>query len=490
MSDFKVVILGAGISGLTAAYRLLRWNLDRPEGMPQLDVEILEASDRAGGVIASRLQESGTHEYVLEEGPDSIISAKPQGIELCEELGLGGRLIPTSKLNRKSKIARDGELHGLPEGFVMLAPSRLIPFAGTPLLSWHGKARAMMDLVLPRRSDDSDESVGQFVRRRFGCEIADRIAQPMVGGIYVGDIERLSARAAIANFVALEKRYGSVIAGLMSERGGNSQAASRTVSGARYSMFFSLDGGLSVLVDELVRRIGSSRIRFGRRVDSIVELKSARVRRWKVKTGEEEVDADAVISALPARHIAGLIGDVDSELAVELGSIQAASSCVINLMYRKADFPREPDCFGFVVPPGERRSVIAISFPGIKYTDREPPGFVSVRAFMGGVFAPSLLELSDEELIERARGDLEYFLGVKTAPLHTLVSRWKHSMPQYNLGHLERVDRIEKQVSRLEGFYLCGNSYRGVGIPDCIASATRATSLLVDRLEKSFAEIP
>ncbi|MBK9144091.1 MAG: protoporphyrinogen oxidase [Candidatus Melainabacteria bacterium] len=452
----KVAVLGAGITGLAAAHRMLA-------GPDSIELKVFESSDRAGGVIDTFRDESGT---VYEGGPDSFFNAKPEALELCRELGLESELIGLSEANRRSLVAHRGRLHPLPEGFVMLAPSRIGPYLDTPLISPLGKARCLMELALPRRLTPGDESVSDFVVRRFGREMLTNVVEPMVGGIYVGDVERLSARAAIPQFVEMEREHGSVIRALMKSRGNGSTA------GARYGLFSSLKGGMGRLVDRLVETIGSQRIAFGKEIGAVFRRDS----RWSLldASGAELGSFDAVIGCLPAQVSASLFSEVDRDLSEALSEIQAASSVVINLVFPAGSIESKVEGFGFVIPHNEVRSIIACSFTSNKFPERYGEDVHVLRAFLGGVRNEGVVEKSDDDLVALALGDLRDYLGISESPLISRVRRYRKSMPQYLVGHQERVERIERALAGLPGLFLAGSSYRGVGISDCVRSGDAA----------------
>ena len=456
----RIVIIGGGITGLAAAHRLVKRG--------QTEVVLLEAADRVGGVIHTQSRDG----FLLERGPDSFISEKPEAIELAREIGLESHLIETNQQHRRSFIVRNGKLRPVPEGFHLLAPAQLWPFITSDIFSWPGKLRMAIDLILPRRNTNGaiDESLASFVRRRLGREALERMAQPMVGGIYTADPERLSLRATMPRFLDIEKEHRSLILGMM-------RRATLGTSGARYSLFLSFDRGMQLLVDQLAARLPSGTVKLNTSVESVQydpTLKS-----WAIKTSQgEEISAGGVCITLPAYPAAQLLRSTNSALADELEAIPYASTATVNLGYKRADIPHPLNGFGFVVPFIENRSIIACTFSSVKFAGRAPEGHALLRAFAGGAMQPEMFELDEEEMIRRVRTDLQDLLGITQLPLFAEVARWKHSMPQYELGHLEKVKRINEHVSNLAGLQLAGNAYSGPGIPDCIRSATSAADAL------------
>ena len=481
----RVAIIGGGISGLAAAHRLIE--LDEA-GLLQIQVTLLEAGTRLGGIIRSESRDG----FLLERGPDSFISEKPETVSLARRLGVDSRLIETNPEHRRSFIVKHGRLRPVPEGFQLLAPSRLWPFVTSDIFSLAGKARIAADLFLPRKDANGnsdkrgDESLAHFVRRRLGNEALERMAQPMVGGIYTADPEKLSLRATMPRFLEMEREHRSIILGMW--RKGRSQAKRdhAGVSGARYGLFLSFDQGMQVLVDAATDRItagGSTRadIRLNTRVESIE--RNERDANWRILTNHgETLSADAVCLAIPAYAAASLLQAVNGKLAAQLRDINYASTATINLAYRRADVSHPLDGFGFVVPFVEKRTLIACTFSSIKFPGRAPDDHVLLRAFVGGALQPEIFALEESELIARLKTDIRELLGIVTEPLFTEVSRWQKSMPQYELGHIERVHAIENELGRMPNLALAGNSYKGAGIPDCIRSGESAADELFAKL--------
>ncbi|HEY2776215.1 MAG TPA: protoporphyrinogen oxidase [Candidatus Binatia bacterium] len=472
----RIVVVGAGIAGLSAAYRAHR--LAQEAGL-DVEVSVLEAGARAGGVIETAEQSGCT----MELGPDSIVTEKPWARALCEEIGLEERIIGTRGEFRKSFVALGRTLHPIPEGFFMMAPTRLAPFVGTRLFTWPAKLRMAADLVLPRRSDGADESLASFVRRRLGSQALERAAQPMVGGVYTADPEKLSLRATMPRFIEMERKHRSLILGLMESQRGGARAAARAegvASGPRYSLFISLDRGLSVLPRRLVEILPAASIR----TNTIVERIEHDDGRWKVYTLDECIDADAVCIATPAYAASRLVEGIAPELARSLNLVEYASAATVNLVYRRDDVPHPLDGFGFVVPAVEKRSLLACTFSSVKYQQRAAAGTVLLRAFVGGALFPDAYDQADDKMLGGVTRDLGELLGIKVAPRDVRIARWPRSMPQYNVGHLERVARIEEEAGRYATLALAGSAYRGVGIPDCVRSGEAAAERLVGAIKR------
>jgi oxygen-dependent protoporphyrinogen oxidase len=465
----KVVVIGGGISGLAAAHRLIERG-SQSKSAPE--VLLLEAGSRLGGVIRTERREG----FLIEGGPDSFISEKPEAVELAQRIGLASRLIETNPAHRRSFIVRGGRLHAVPEGFQLLAPSRLWPFVTSSIFSWTGKARMALDLILPRRAHPNgsdDESLAQFVRRRLGREALERMAQPMVGGIYTADPESLSLRATMPRFLEMERQDRSLIRAMWKQRRRARASEAKGTSGARYSLFLSFAEGMQALVDGINQRLSGVSIRLNTKAESLAF--DAATGRWQIFTSAEEmIQAEAVCLALPAYASAHLLRETSAQLARELEAIPYASTATVNLAYKRSDITHALDGFGFVVPLVERRSILACTFSSVKFTGRAPDNHVLLRAFVGGALQPEMFELGEEAMIEAVCRDLRQLLGSRKPPLFAQVERWPHSMAQYHLGHIERIGRIRQLTSAFPSLKLAGNAFNGAGIPDCIRSGETA----------------
>ncbi|MET0344326.1 MAG: protoporphyrinogen oxidase [Polyangiales bacterium] len=460
----RVAVIGGGISGLTAAFRLQQAGAE---------VDVFEAGARAGGLLGSERIDG----CVVETGADSILTEKPWALALAEDLGIGNAIIATRSQQRGAYVVHKGKLERVPHGFSLLAPTDFAAFVRSPLLSRQGKLRAGLELLLPRGlggEASDDESLESFVVRRFGRELFEQLAQPLAGGIYGADPARLSLRATMPRFLELERRHGSVIRGMRARmRAG--QPGEAQASGARYGLFAAFAGGMQDLVDGLTRPLGT-RVHTSRPVTSIDRDEEG----FHVIVRDESRCFDAVVMALPAHAASRVVRPLSAPLADLLGRIDYASAATITLSWPRYAIPHPLDAFGFVVPTIEHRGIIASTWASVKYAGRAPDGTALIRVFVGGHRGQHLVDHADDELIAIARRELSALIGVEAAPTFTKVVRYVRAMPQYHLGHLERVGRIEQAVHGIKGFALAGNAYRGVGIPDAVKSGEEAARKLIE----------
>ena len=424
----RIAVVGGGLTGLSAAHRLLELaeSANRPA-----DITLYEANDRVGGLFGTRTIDG----YTIETGADSFITNKPWGIDLCRRLRLDDQVIGTNQAYRRSLILHEGRPVPTPEGFDLLVPRKLRALLSSPFLSPVGNASVAAEAFVPPRTDGADESLASFVRRRLGQEALDRLIQPMVGGIYTSDPEKLSMLATIPRFVEMEREHGSLLKAVWKERASSSapSTADQVPSGARYSLFASLAGGMSDLLnalDERVRNGGSMHL--GTRVDAVHPAASGGYVLETADGGEHRFDA--AILALPSYVTAKLVSGWDAGLAELLGEIEYASSAIVVSGHRLADIAHPLDAFGLVIPHVEGRRILAVSFLSRKFPGRAPDGHIVLRTFVGGAMQPELLDRSDEELIALVRGELEEILGVTGEPTLAVVARYERAMPQYHVG--------------------------------------------------------
>ena len=462
------VVIGGGISGLTACYKLVAES--RKRDLP-LCVKLFEASQCLGGVIGT-IKQNGV---LMERGPDAFISTKPWARDLCQEIGIADQLVGTTNRYRRSFVVHNNNLHATPQGFYMMAPSMIIPLVRSPIFSLKGKLRMAMDLFLPPKDSDGDESLESFVVRRLGREVFERIAQPMIGGIYAADPSKLSLRSTMPQFHEMEQQYGSIIRALMARKKNSDQ---QDASGPRYSLFLSFQSGMQTLVEELNRQIPEDSIFTGTKVNQ-VELQPKK-NRWVVDFNQNQhIEADLVCIALPAFHIAEIIKSVSPKISDLLGSISYSSSITVNLAFRREQIGHPLDGMGFVVPAVERKSILACSFSSVKFDNRAPENIVLLRAFVDLAWESDIIDRSEKQIIELVLRDLNTLLGIRGSPVDVLVSKYDNAIAQYYLGHLDRVGQIESEVAKLPGLAFAGNAFHGVGIPDCINSAEKAVAKLL-----------
>ena len=453
--NVDVVVVGGGIAGLSAAYEL------RKRG---LSFVVLERAARTGGVILS--EEVGR--FVVDGGPDALLTQKPEGIALCEELGIAGRLVPT-KPPRLAFIQRDGRLHPLPASSVLGIPTRLGPFVRTGLFSWPGKMRMGMEIAIPARKESSDESIGSFMRRRFGNEAVTYLAEPLLAGIHAGDVDRLSIRALFPRFVETERTHGSLLRAF--RRQGPAKPSPDGV-------FRSFPGGMSELVAAVTKALPAESIRLGAAAQRISSGP------WTVEAADGTAySGRAMIVTSPAYVTADLLREVDGELARLCGDIPYASSGTIALGFPRSAVAHPLNGSGFVVPRVEGNGILAASWLSSKWPHRAPDDHVLMRAFVGGARDPEALRKTDDELVAMALAALGPMLGISGTPSLTRVYRFDRASAQHEVGHLDRMAAIDARLAARPGLFLTGSGFRGVGIPDCVADA-RATARKVSECLK------
>jgi protoporphyrinogen/coproporphyrinogen III oxidase len=484
-SVFRIAVVGGGISGLAAAHRILEHSKQHDR---TIDVHLLEAGGRLGGVIHTSERDG----FLLEGGPDSFISEKPWALSLCHRLGLETSLIGTGETHRRSFIVRQNKLQPVPDGFYLLAPTRIWPTITTPIFSWPGKIRMSADLFLPRRKRSSpteDETLASFVRRRLGHEALDRMAQPMIGGIYTSDPEELSLRATMPRFLDMEQEHRSLILAMWRQRQKMRHSQNHQAAGPRYGLFVSLNRGMVRLVEALRQRIPGDSIHLNTQVSAL--RKSSSGHRWILDlTNGTQLEADAVCLALAAFQSADLVQGFDIQLANKLRSIRYASTATVNLAYTLEDIPGDLEGFGFVVPAIEKREILACTFSHMKFTGRAPRNHALLRAFMGGALQPKAFDYEDPEMIRIVRRNLRELLGIEKPPLFALVERHAQAMAQYRVGHLDLVAEIEALANQHPTLQLAGNGFTGIGIPDCTRRGEECAGRLLEALEASSKDSP
>lgn len=488
-----VTIIGGGIAGLATAYYLQKKS--RENGIP-FDYSLIESAPRLGGKIATDQVDN----FVIEGGPDSFITQKPWATQLCRELGLTDRLIPTNDQRRNIYVLVRGRLVPFPGGYRLTVPTEFIPFALSPLISPLGKLRMGMELIIPPRREQGDESLADFIRRRLGSEALDKIAGPVMAGIYVADPERLSLQSTFPMFAEMEQKYGSLIKAMRASKksphgphangaGGRPIAhghsgGQSSAGGGPTSMFTSLRGGMQELVETLVAQLRgdvrlSSRVTKLRRVSSGFEvtLDSA---------PNQPLQTDAVVIATPAFVAADLLESVEPHLAALLRQVRYVSTATVSLGYRRADLGTYSDLngFGFMVPKSENRQILACTWSSTKFNHRAPADSGLLRVFVGGDNREHLVEkMPDEELFALVQSELKITMGITATPLVRRIFRWPKGNAQYDVGHLDRVTQMEQLAATIPGLYLTGSAFRGIGLPDCIKSALTTVEGLMSQVK-------
>lgn len=471
----RVAVVGGGITGLAAAQRLVSKS-------STAQVTLFEASRRLGGII--RTEEADG--FLIELGPDSFITNKPAGLRLCQEIGFTEQLISTDARYRRSLVLRNGQPMAVPDGFMLMAPAKPWAIMTTPVLSLGGKLRLLAEAFVGRKAAADDESLASFVRRRFGRQTLDRLVQPLVGGIYTSDPEKLSLKATMPRFLDMEQSHGSVIRATLAQQNSESAREGASGSGARYGLFASAANGLSSLIGCLeawLKKSGRVQFRTGSTITKISPPDGAQGK-WSVSTegsGAAE-DFDSVIITLPTHAAARLLPDQSCQgLTSLLKKIEYASSAIVVSGHKLSDFRNPMDAFGLVIPAIENRKILAVSFSSRKFPNRAPEGHILLRTFVGGAMQPQLLQMDDDTMVATVNSELKDIFGMSADPMFSEVVRYNNAMPQYHVGHLELIAQIEAAQAKIPGLQLAGSSYYGVGIPDSIASGQTAADRVLGK---------
>ena len=459
----RVAIIGGGISGLSAAYALEEY---RRSGVP-LDYTLYESSCQLGGVLRTERVDG----CVVEAGPDSFLTEKPWAADLCRSVGLGDQLIGSNDADRKTYILIRGRLVSIPDGLMFMVPTKILPTGLSPLFSWKTKLRMARELFYPPHAAGGDESVASFVDRHYGSEMVDRLADPLLSGIYGGEANALSVRAVLPRFAEMERTQGSLGRAMLTARKKVSQASKERPP----SLFTSLKNGMQSLVEGIVSRLSPSSLRTNVTVQTIRPEAGG----WIVSAAMQSDQFDAVILAVPTHRAALLLSSCSPEMSSELAAIPYTSSITVALGFGRDVRQSLPPGFGFLVPRSEGKHMLAATFVHNKFPYRALADRALLRCFFAGKGAESVWQLSDDQIVGIVRNELQQILGVRAAPHFARIYKWKSAMPQYGVGHLERLDRIERLGQGLPGLALSGNGYRGIGVPDCIRSGREAVAALV-----------
>lgn len=464
-------MIGGGISGLAAAYEIQQ--TARQQNLP-VALTLLEAEDRLGGKIKTDKIDG----FTIEGGPDCFIRQKPYAASLAEAVGLRDDLIGTNDDRRKTFVVNKGRLTPLPEGVMLIIPTKIKPFVTSPLFSWPGKIRMGMDFFVPPFKGSGDETVAQFVRRRLGTEALEKLAEPLLSGIHVSNPETQSLLATFPRFREMEQKHGNLIKGMLGER---NRSARQTGSHPKpASVFQSLRGGLGQLPEALEKALTGCTIHKNAKVELIERSDLG----YRLVLGSGRImQSDTVILAIPAYQAAALLRPLLPRAADALEAIPYVSTATVSFAYRKAYIERPLPGFGFVAPRTEKRKISACTISSVKFDDRAPDDSILLRCFVGGPGHEDMVNLSDEDIIRFAREELDALLGIRAEPVLARVYRWIKANPQYDLGHLERVEQIFTLIeSDLPGIHLTGSPYRGVGVPDCVRQGSETARKVISLL--------
>jgi oxygen-dependent protoporphyrinogen oxidase len=455
----RIAIIGGGISGLSAAFALEE---KRRAGVP-VEYVLFESSPRLGGVMVTDRVEG----CLVEAGPDSFISEKPWAADLCRKIGLGDQLIGSNDSERKTYILTKGKLVVMPDGLMFMVPTKILPTVFSPLFSLRTKMRMAAEWFHPPHKASTDETVAEMVERHYGAEMVDRLADPLLSGVYGGEASQLSVRAVLARFAEMEAKHGSLGRAMLAARkkmGGTGRPAS--------PLFTSLKAGMQQMVDGLLSRLDQNALRPSSRVELVTPQDGG----WTVSAGYQSDHFDALVLATPARAASSLLQLVDESLSRELSEIRYSSSVTVTLGYDEAVRRSLPPGFGFLVPRSEGLRMLAATFVHNKFPHRAPENRAIVRCFLGGSRDEAILDFTDDQILHIVRRELHEIIGLTAEPLFARVYKWKAAMAQYSVGHLERLQRIEVLRQKLPGLALAGNAFNGIGVPDCVRSGTEAAN--------------
>ena len=459
----RIAIIGGGISGLSAAFALEQ---KRVAGVP-LEYTLFESSSRLGGVLRTERMDG----CLIEAGPDSFLTEKPWAIDLCRQVGLADQLIGSNNAQRKTYILVKGKLVVIPDGLMFMVPTKVLPTIFSPLFSLRTKLIMAKEWFHVASKAASDETVASFVKRHYGPEIVDRLVDPLLSGIYGGAASELSVRAVLPRFAEMEANHGSLGHAMLWARNKTRQAP----DAPSQSLFTSLKDGMQQMVDAVVARLSPAVLRIN---TPVLEIRRGQAD-WFVSAGAQSDTFDGVIVAVPTQAAALLLRSCSAALRAELGGIHYSSSVTATLGYDRNVRSALLAGFGFLVPRSEDKRMLAATFVHNKFPYRAPDDRALIRCFLGGTRDEEILQSSDEEILRIVREELRQIIGVGAEPLFTRVFKWKGAMAQYNVGHLERLERIERLRQELPGLALAGNGYRGIGVPDCVRSGTDAASQLL-----------
>ena len=459
----RIAIIGGGISGLAAAFQIE----EQRRAGAEIEYVLYEASPRLGGVLRTEYIDG----CVVEAGPDSFVTEKPWAADLCRAVGIGDQLIGSNDADRKTYILTRGRLVVMPDGLMFMVPTKILPTGLSPLFSWKTKLRMAKELFHPPQAVDHDESVAAFVERHYGSEMVDRLGDPLLSGVYGGEAANLSVRAVLPRFAEMERTHGSLGRAMLAARKKMSSGARKTAP----PLFTSLKNGMQHLAETVVSKLTPSSLL----TNAPVQAVQSEAGGWLVSAGLKSDHFDGVIIALPGSAAANVLRMASPDLSAELAAVQYSSSITIGLGYDREVRQSLPPGFGFLVPRSEDKRLLAATFVHNKFPHRAPEDRALLRCFFAGSNAENVWPLSDAQIIGVVRNELQQILGLRAEPLFARVYKWKSAMAQYGVGHLERLERIERLRQQMPGLALAGNAYRGIGVPDCVRSGRDAVTALL-----------
>ncbi|MBI3599322.1 MAG: protoporphyrinogen oxidase [Nitrospinae bacterium] len=476
MSILKIAIIGGGITGLASAYSLEK---EAEKKGKSVSITLLEKNNRIGGNIITERE----GDVLIEGGPDCFLSEKPWALQLCEKLGMNDSLLCTNDEYRKTFILWKGHLHELPEGVILMIPTKMFPLIMSNLISLPGKLRMAMEPFIPRKKSDKDESLSEFVRRRLGHEVLDKIAAPLVAGVHAENPDTMSVKSRFPKFVQMEAEYGSLIRGMIVRRKMNSEPRAY-----KRTMFMTLKQGISELPDTIVKNLKKTKIFTNKevsKIDKFVSESKENIYKISLKSGEI-LDADVVILTTPSYETAKLLGMLNSSISDILNQIPYVSTATISLCYKKDTISHPMNGFGFLVPKPENRKITGATWVSRKFSYRAPDDSVLIRCFLGGSYNEGLVSLNDRDMIKIVKEELRDIMGISAEPVLTSIYRWEKAMPQYTIGHEERLSILEQRLSKHDGLFITGSAYRGSGISECIKDAEITAERVLNFIDKIY----
>ncbi len=481
----KIVVVGGGISGLSTCYFLGK--LARQNNQA-IDLTLVEGEKRLGGKITTDVSDG----VIIEGGPDSFFTLKSYALDLCKELGLGSELLAANPESRGTYILSRGKLSKLPEGTETGAPTRLIPFLQTDLLSFSGKIRTLMDLAIPKRKESSDESIGSFIGRRFGREFLVKIVEPLYAGIFAGDVYKLSAKAVLPRLVEMESTHGSLIRGMRhaaAVRKNNARfSGKREEAKSSSSTFVTLKGGLLQLAERISSSLGDSSILLNTKVREVSESKSAQGRnQFQVilEGNDGSIEADVVVLSTPAYATSKLLRRLDSAIAFLLDQIQYVSTATVSFAFCKNEVKESIKGHGFLVPRTEGELITGCTWESSKFPGHAPLDVILARCYLGWFDHEEFAQLDDATLVQKVQEFLNRVAGISAQPILTRIYRWNRALPQYTVGHLDRIASLDLLLNNHRGLFLTGAAFHGVGLPDCIHDGHLTAQKVFETAEES-----